>query len=329
MFSDKIVKLFGALVAFFVLVLSGYSVRAAELSDDVFASVDGADILWSEYEEEFRKEMRNRFYHGSVPAEEMDAFKQDVSDILIHEVLLAKEARVQGFEPDQLSVQDGLDAVDKSNSAHPQWAELKAFWLPRIKARLEYQSLSVQLEKKVKSIPDALPSEIFAYYQQHPEKFTQPTQNRLSLILLNVPPSSDTATWKQAEATLNDLLEQLAAGASFAELAEIHSYDDTADRGGDMGFVHLGMLGDSAQDEIDKLNIGEYTVPVRLLDGMAVFQLTDRKPESLEAFESVEPRAKDLLRREMIDLSWKSLLFRLRQGADIRINQKLLQSVQS
>ncbi len=136
MFSAGFMKFFGAQVALFVFVFS-CSARAAELPEDVFATVDGTDILWSEYQEEFRKEMRNRFYHGYVPPEEMEAFKQDVSDILIEEVLLAKEARDQGFKADQQSVQDSLTAIDKSNQEHPQWAELKEFWLPSIQNRLE------------------------------------------------------------------------------------------------------------------------------------------------------------------------------------------------
>src|SRR6185503_17229974 len=105
----------------------------------------------------------------------------------------------------------------------------------------------------------------------------------LRIILLKVDPSSPQAKWDGARNEGAAIAKRLKGGADFKQLAKLHSAEGSAEGGGDMGYVHRGMLPESAQEAIDKLKPGEITEPVALLEGMAIFRLEQRKPPKLNA----------------------------------------------
>jgi len=86
-----------------------------------------------------------------------------------------------------------------------------------------------------------------------------------------------------------------------------------------MGYLHDGMLSPAAQEVIDKLAIGEVSRPVRLLKGVAIFRVSDRKAARLRAFEDVKKRARELLIREQSDQAWASLKGQLRNSTPISV----------
>jgi parvulin-like peptidyl-prolyl isomerase len=163
-----------------------------------------------------------------------------------------------------------------------------------------------------------------AYYDQNPGLFTQPASNRIALILLGVAPSAGPPGWEAARAEAARVVEQLEAGADFAELAALHSSDASAHAGGDMGYQHEGALSPEVEAAIAELDIGEVSAPVRVLEGMAIFKLLDRRSRQLQDFENVSERAAGLLTRQAGEAQWQQLLERLRAKADVRIDADYL-----
>ena len=137
-----------------------------------------------------------------------------------------------------------------------------------------------------------------AYYRANPERFTEPKSERVSLILVGVDPSSPREAWDEAMQRARELHGELRNGASFADLARAHSSDPTAENGGDMGYLHTGMTGDSFQAAVDALQSGEFSEPFMILEGVAIVMLTDRIEPHLQAFEEVKERARGLQQRE-------------------------------
>ena len=117
------------------------------------------------------------------------------------------------------------------------------------------------------------------------------------------------------------LLAQLRGGADFAELARLRSGDGSAAKGGDMGYLHRGMLGDQAQQVVDALAVGEVGEPVTLLEGVAIFRLEDRPALQLLAFEEVRERVRGLWLREHSEQAWQALLTRLRADTVITVSE--------
>ena len=108
----------------------------------------------------------------------------------------------------------------------------------------------------------------------------------------------------------------------FDELASVHSADPTARSGGDMGYVHQGTLGPNAEASIQQLDVGEVSEPVQVLEGMAIFKLTGRRPAKLQSFDDVRQRATDLWIRDTGEQQWNSLVAQLRAASEVSVDSE-------
>lgn len=144
---------------------------------------------------------------------------------------------------------------------------------------------------------------------------------RVSLILLTVPPYAASETWQNRLVEAETITEKLKRGESFASLAIKHSDHESSKAGGDLGFIHAGMLAADVDQLIKDLSPGENAAPIYLLQGVAVFRLEERVKEKLNSYDVVAPRARDLLLRDRREQAWDKLLVQLRAAADIHVGQ--------
>ena len=317
---------------FILIVLCCSSVQAAEAAAEVrttvqaehFAIVNGETITLNEFQSAIRAGIRKRFYHGKVPPEELAAFKQEVSQTLIDRVLLLSEAKRQKIVADAEFVDKQLELYERRYENQAFWKEHRTQMLAGLKASLEEESMLAKLEEKTKNV--GLPSSEDAnqFYLDSKELFTTPKRMRVSLIMLKVSPSSTGGVWEAAMQEADQIIERLKNGANFAQLARIHSGDDSASKGGDMGFIHEGMLAAPAQNALNDLNEGEISAPIMLLQGIAILRLDERQQATLNPFEQVAERAAKLLQRQTAENSWSQLLEKLRNSASIKINAAAL-----
>ena len=285
----------------------------------VFAVVDGVAISAQEFDDELAATVRQKFYHRRPPDDQLAALQHEVGDSLINRVLLLKEAQRRDIQPDDEKVRAAIAEYEQRYRDRPQWQESRAQVLPVLARALHEQSVIARLEAAARAAPPPEEAGLRTYYESHPERFTQPEQLRLSMILLKIDPSSPPAALEQAREQAQDMVKQLANGADFAEMARKHSNDESARDGGDMGYRHRGTLPAGIEGEIDKLAPGAISEPLRLLEGVAIFRLTERKPAHLKTLEEVRANVAELWAREQGETQWRGLLARLRAGAEIRI----------
>ncbi len=300
------------------------ALRIEALPEDVFARVGEDTITAEEFKQAFHNYVRNQFYHGKIPEGERIRIRRQAADALIDKVLLVQAARRRGYRPDAERVNATLEAMladyRKRYGEREDWPAYRARLEKRLRTYLENQSILIQLKTDLAKVPDPDEETVRRYYVRHPDKFTSPEQLRVAVILLRVAPSSPAAVWAQAMAEGQRIRRQLDAGADFAELARLHSADDSAEAGGDMGYLHRGMLAQPVQEALDTLKPGEITPPLRLLQGVAIFRLIDRKPPVRHPFSRVAARARELYLREARERRQKDLLARLRAETAIAVN---------
>lgn len=294
---------------------------ASPLDQDVYTRVDGEIISAEEYRAAVRSLTRRTFYHGKVPAEQATEVARRAGAELITRRLLLREAQRRELAPDEAWVEAQLTAYDRRYRGNARWEENRARILPKLRRGLEEESRLQQLKARVTAIADPGEKELNAYYRQHPEKFTEPARSRLSVILLGVDASAGVATWDAARKEARALVEKLRKGADFAAMARLHSADPSAAKGGDMGYLHRGMLAAPAQKAVDALRVGQISEPVVLLQGVAIFRLDEVKQAVLRDFDSVRGRALGLWRREQSEQAWQSLVEGLWRRASIEINE--------
>jgi peptidyl-prolyl cis-trans isomerase C len=294
---------------------------ASKDGEAVFARVGDVVITQQAYDEAYAQAARSKFYHGKPPEAEVAKLQREVGDKLVNDVLLAAEAKRRKIKPNEAEVQKELDAYEARYAKSPMWKTGRATLLPPLKKKLEDQSVLQQLEATVRKVPSPTERQVEQYYDKNKDKFTEPEQVKISMILLKVDPSSPQAKWNAALDEAAALSKRLRGGANFAELARKHSGDGSASKGGEMGYLHRGMLPEPAQQAIDKLKPGAISDAVPLLEGVAVFRLEDRKSPHLNPLSAVKQRAHDLLQRDMGDEAWAGLVARLRRETPLRVDE--------
>ncbi len=295
--------------------------NAAPMAAAPFAKVGDTVISQQEFDAAFAQAARNKFYHGKPPENGIATLQREVGQGMVDEILLAREAKRRKIQPDQASIKQTLDGYEKQYQASEQWKNNRTRLLPGLTAKLERDSQLAQLTKQVKSVGEPTPRQLEQYWETHKEKFTSPEQVHVSMILLTVDPSSPQAKWDGARAEGAAMVKRLKAGADFKQLAQLHSGDGSAQRGGDMGFVHQGILPEPAQQALDKMKPGELSEPLVLLEGVAVLRLEGRKPSKLNALDAVRERAGDLWQRDQGEAAWAALLAKLRRDTPVKIDE--------
>lgn len=286
-----------------------------------FAAVGGVSISQREYENAFSAAKRQKFYHGQAPESELAALQREVGNNLVNSVLLGQEARKRGIRPDTEAVRRMIEGYEARYANSEQLRRERARLVPELTRKLEEDSLIRQLETVARRVPLPDDDKTRAFYEQHPDKFTEPEKVHVSVILLKVDPSSAPTAWQKADEEGKAILARIKSGAVFAEEAKLRSGDESSLKGGDMGYLHRGMLPDVAQHAIDKLKPGELSGTIRLLEGVAVFRLEARKLPRKVAFAEARERAAGLLQRELSETSWTDLIARLRKETPVRMDE--------
>jgi parvulin-like peptidyl-prolyl isomerase len=294
---------------------------SAASPDAVFARVGSTTIALADYQRALSVAVRNKYYHAKPPEGELARFQREVGDDVVNRVLLLAEAQRRGLKPDAAKIAATVTGYEAQYKASANWQTNRDKMLAAVRPQLERESLLEQLAQQVRDVPE--PSEAVArtYYEQHKDLFVEPEQVKLSLILLRVDPSSPVTQWRSAEDEGRQLHAKLVAGASFAEIARLHSGDKSAPRGGQLETMHRSMLPEAVQKVVDPLAVGAISEPVRLLEGVAILRVDERKAGQQRAFGEVRPRAADLWQRAEGDARWKALLAELRRATPVRIDE--------
>lgn len=288
-----------------------------------FATVGDTVISRADYQRALSVAMRKKYYHARPPEAEFARFQREVGDEVVNRVLLLAEARRRGIVPDRERIAATVAGYDAQYGGSANWQANRDKMLAAVLPQLESESLLERLGQLVKRVPEPAEPVLRAYHEQHPALFTEPEQVRLSVILLKVDPASPQAIWDAAHAEGRQLHRRLLAGADFGDLARLHSGDRSAAAGGQMDYVHRGMLPEAVHGVVDALPPGGLSAPVQMLEGVAILRLDDRRPARQRAFEPVRARAAELWQREQAQARWNELIATLRRGTAIRIDESL------
>jgi parvulin-like peptidyl-prolyl isomerase len=294
---------------------------SAAQANAIFARVGTTTIALADYQRALSVAMRNKYYHAKPPEGEIARFQREVGDDVVNRVLLLAEARRRGLKPDATKTAATIAGYEAQYKASANWQANRDKMLTAVVPQLERESLLEQLLKQVRDVPEPSEAAARAYYEQHKDLFIEPEQVKLSLILLRVDPSSPVAQWRSADDEGRQLHAKLVAGASFAELARLHSGDKSAPRGGQLEMMHRGQLPEAVHKVIDPLAVGALSEPVRLLEGVVILRVDERKPSQQRGFDEVRARAADLWQRAEGDARWQALLAGLRRATPVRIDE--------
>ncbi|WP_448191363.1 peptidylprolyl isomerase [Azospirillum sp. sgz301742] len=304
-----------------LLPTSAYPQSQDRPADAIIAKVASAPITMMELDAVLARTVRQSFYHGSVTPERLVELRQKVLGEMITERLVLAEARKRGIGPDEAAVEERLAGFEKQYKDSPQWPQMREEAIPALREKMRENSLRARLEAQVRDVAAPTEAQLKTFYKDNISSFTEPQRTRVSVILLKVDPSAPRETWDAARQEAERIRARLLKGESFADLAKMHSNDPSANNGGDMGYLHRGMLPGEIEEALEKLAIGKLSEPLLMLQGYGVFQLTERLPAQVRKLEDVRERATELYRRNTGEKRWAELAEKLRRETKIWIDE--------
>ena len=226
---------------------------AAPASAGTWATVNGRDISRDEVERAFRRE---RDLAQPMPSDEeaLAGKLQLLNDLIVQQLLLDK-ARELKIEVSDTELDNAFNEAKKNISDDAFQKELAARNLTPTDMRenLRRDMLANKLvEREVTSKVNVTEDDIKAFFEANKQGFNRP-EDAVHIAQIVVTPDrapqqinrsgNDAGTTEEAQGKAQMLMERLKAGAPFAQLAaDFSEHPESAQRGGDLGFIPVSAL---------------------------------------------------------------------------------------
>jgi len=304
----------------------------AEIIEQVLVKVNGEIITKTEFEARQVAELRNRPELAKATAASTElqrAIGQITPDLILNavdELLLVQRGRESGYALGDAQFTQIVENIRKSNNLEDE-ARFKdalkqeGLSMDDLRRNLERQMLVSQVQRveimdKI-SIND---EEARAYYDQHRNEFTSPTEITLREILVEVPTSDrgvNVAQDDAARASAEDLRKRLLAGEPFPRLAGEFSAAASKANGGLIGPIHSDELAPQLRDLLGPMSVGDITGVLRAQRGYQILKLETRTDSKVKTFEEARGEIANRIGEQKLRGEREKYLDRLREQATI------------
>jgi len=250
-----------------------------------------------------------------------------VLESLIDRELLYQMSVKKGIVVDDAQVNEQFDRIKKQYPNEQAFKESLAednITEDIVKSKIK-RNLAVQefVTKEFGGNLNVSEAESKAFYDQHPEYFTQPESIRASEIIIRVEPKADAAKKEEARKKIEDIQKRLQKGEDFAVLAKDFSQSANAAQGGDLGIVPRGRMPKAFDDAAFSLKPGEVSGIVETDLGFQLIKVQEKTPEKVVPFKDVEERIRQHLENEKVKQRVDEYLNEVKKTAKIeRISTK-------
>ena len=260
------------------------------------ARINSTNITWKEFNDALKKQSGNQILAS-----------------LLREELIRQGAKQHNVKVTDEDVEAELDKLAEQFGSQAGLEKILISYGMNLDDLREQVRSTLLLEAIAAKDVTVEEEELKAYYEENKGKYTEPEEVKARHILV------------EDEETAKSILEQLARGEDFIELAKEHSTDPgSKDKGGDLGYFKRGVMDAAFEDVAFSLAIGETSEPVKTIFGYHIIRVEDKKPERLVPFEEV----RDDVRKQVIKQKSKPtslVLSELKDAAQIKINDKELE----
>jgi len=199
--------------------------------------------------------------------------------------------RIPPFIRPQLLEGDGLNDFVKQFC----YRELVKRYVQKNRADLEKQypetvrnakrrvALDALLKEQVAGKINVTDDEIKSFYEKNLAQFSTPEQSRAHHILV------------EAEDKAKSIIDQLAKGGKFEDIASAESKCPSGKEGGDLGFFGKGQMVPEFDEAVNKAEIGKVVGPVKTQFGWHVIRVDERRAAGSKPLEEVKEQIRGQL----------------------------------
>jgi peptidyl-prolyl cis-trans isomerase D len=193
--------------------------------------------------------------------------------------------------PDSLKVQVNANEIEIKDYYQKHQEDFRIPTFVQIQYLLFRPS---EFEKKVQVSPD----EIKRYYDSKKDTFKIPKQVRVRDILIKAGPQDTPDQLEVKKKKTEEILEKAKKTKDFGSLAKQYSEAENASKGGDLGWIQRGMLGEQIESILFAMKSGDLTGVLAARDGLHILKIEEVKEEKQKSFEEVKDQILQALKKE-------------------------------
>lgn len=307
-----------------VLFFSVFCFSSSSFSEEkIIAKIGDGSIISMDIEVETARLIPKTYLHGAVSEEKKKAARKQAFENIRKRELLYSEALRRGLLPekDEINRREQEDIKKFGTKENLEDILAKngmtiAYYRDSIKKELAVDNL---IRKEVFEKSVVTDEEIKEFYKSKIDSFKGPDRLRVFHIMIGVDPSSDMKERDKALRLAEDIVKRAKAGEDFSQLALQYSKDDYRVKGGDLGFVHRGMLEPEIEALAFSLHAGEAGGPVKTMYGYSIIKAGEKVPGETPSFENVKEKAKRQLISSKREENYVNLLNSLTEKIKMEI----------
>ena len=257
-----------------------------------------------------------------LTADQEKSAAKTLIDDEIGRILLVLKAKAVGIKVSEKMLLEKLRKVKakfKSDSIFEHRLSDRGMTVDQYKQELEIDMYMDQLIKKeIEPKIKITEKDSQAYYDKNKSKFETQEKVRASIMLLRFNPKEGKAGEQAVLKKFKSILIQVKNGADFGALAQQHSQDSLASKGGDLGFFIQKQMLPAFSSRAFKMKVGEVSKIFRTGHGFHVIKVTDRKPGSLSSFATEKEKIQKFLANKKISQATRDYIENLRKEAEVK-----------
>lgn len=294
---------------------------------DVVVTVEGTDITHGEIMQAVQMQMRQ--LSRQMPPQQLSQMYgqiyQNITDSLIANALLEKAAANSSLAVSDAEMEEEIQTIE-ANAPEGQTLEQvlaeNDVDVNEWKESLRKQILIGKLvEEKTAEALEPTTEEIQAFYQENIESFKVPETVSASHILIGFDETDTDETKADKKAQLEKIKADIAAGASFEEMAAAHSSCPSSQRGGDLGSFGRGQMVPEFEDAAFSMDVGTISDIVETQFGYHLIKVTDSQPQSIRSLDESREQLVAYLTNQKKQEMLMAYIETLRENADIVMHE--------
>ncbi len=250
--------------------------------------------------------------------------REEILDQLIDQMLTQQEIKRTKIKVSKEEIDGVVERAKKINyltdeqlrAALGQEGLTMETYREKIEQQLQKRRL---LNREVKSKIVLTKQDIKNYYRQHQNEYQGKKKYHLRNIIKEVPPLATDSEKQSAADSIQQIIDELAQGTSFEDLARAYSDSSLAAEGGDLGTFNFEDLSPQLQNVLNGLQEGQHTGVINSEQGYMIFYIEKLFTEAGKTLEEATPEIEEKLYDKIVDKQFKLWLSDLKKRSHIKI----------
>ena len=254
-----------------------------QVVDGIAAVVNGDVITFSQVR--MLSAPREKLLRSQFTGKELENKLKEVRQLALKD-LVDRRLVIQAFKKESFQIPDHVvdqrvheiirESFGGDRNTFIKTLEAQNYSLGEFKEK-EMERIIVQAMRShnVKTNAVISPPKVDEYYRKHHAEFTTKEQIKLRMIMISG--QKDTGNAQAQKALAEEVLGKLAAGAEFAETAQIYSEDSTRDTGGDWGWIERNTLAAPLEKFAFNMPVGRISNIIDYAGNFYILKVEDKR----------------------------------------------------